>query len=175
MKLTACHTETIHTSLSYIINFIFQPNWTELAKVKQAKLRWRKQNINLIWTWKLLDYHLIWIIRLEFNFLQFYWTKNFMLNLIKNGTWTSFLYIKNSIFNLKRNLKIETFDDETFLYKVHELLLITLHCQSTDQKCSWVIWSICIGCQQMSQFFPTLPSCEFRPSDGSRLTAPLHD
>ena len=37
------------------------------------------------------------------------------------------LYIKNSFFNFKRNLKLETFDRGTFLYKVHELLLITFH------------------------------------------------
>ena len=44
------------------------------------------------------------------------------------------LYIKNSFFNFKRNLKLETFDHEKIFYKVHELLLITLHCPSTDQK-----------------------------------------
>ena len=40
------------------------------------------------------------------------------------------LYIKNSFFNFKYNLKLETFDHGTFLYKVHELLLIILqyHC-----------------------------------------------
>ena len=75
-----------------------------------------------------------------------------MLNLNKDGSSTSFLYIKNSFFNLQHNLKLETFDYGTFLYKVHELLLITLHCPSTDQKCSWVMWSICIACQQMLQF-----------------------
>ena len=38
-----------------------------------------------------------------------------------------FSYIsKNSFLNFKRNLKHETFDQGTFLYKVHELLLITL-------------------------------------------------
>ena len=42
-----------------------------------------------------------------------------MLNLNENGTRTSLLYIKKLFFNLKRNLKLETFD--------HELLLITLH------------------------------------------------
>ena len=52
---------------------MFQPNWTELAKVKQVKLHWCKQNINLIWTWKLLDYH---------------------KNLNKNGTWTFFMHQK---------------------------------------------------------------------------------
>ena len=50
-----------------------------------------------------------------------------MANWNKNGTWTSFLYIKNSFFNLKLNLELDTFDHGTFLYKVHELLLITLH------------------------------------------------
>ena len=69
---------------------------------------------------------LIETIRLEFNFSVFYWTKSFMLNLNWNGTWTSFLYIKNSFFNLKRNLKLGTFDHGPFLYKVQELLLITL-------------------------------------------------
>ena len=39
------------------------------------------------------------------------------------------LYIKNSFFNFKRNLKLETFDHGTFLYKVHELLLIILQYQ----------------------------------------------
>ena len=38
-----------------------------------------------------------------------------------------FVYIKNLFLNFKRNLKLETFDHGTFLYKVHELLLITLH------------------------------------------------
>ena len=38
-----------------------------------------------------------------------------------------FSYIsKNSFLNFKRNLKRETFDQGTFLRKVHELLLITL-------------------------------------------------
>ena len=37
-----------------------------------------------------------------------------------------FLYIKNSYSNSKRNLKLETFDLGTFLYKVNELFLITL-------------------------------------------------
>ena len=43
-----------------------------------------------------------------------------------------FLYIsvkkkKSSVFNLTRNLKPKTFDHGTFLHKVNELLLITLH------------------------------------------------
>ena len=42
----------------------------------------------------------------------------------------NFLQIRkenSSVFNLTCNLKLETFDHGTFLYKVHELLLITLH------------------------------------------------
>ena len=34
---------------------------------------------------------------------------------------------KIHFFNFKRNFKLETFDRRTFLYKVHELLLIALH------------------------------------------------
>ena len=34
-----------------------------------------------------------------------------------------FLYIKKKELNFKRDLKLETFDHGTFLYKVHELLL----------------------------------------------------
>ena len=34
---------------------------------------------------------------------------------------------KSSVFNLTRNLKLKTFDHGTFLHKVNELLLITLH------------------------------------------------
>ena len=58
-----------------------------------------------------------------------------MLNLNKKK-WNFFLYIhirkkKSSVFNLTRNLKLETFDHGTFLYKFHELLLITLQWGST--------------------------------------------
>ena len=51
------------------------------------------------------------------------------LNNKKNGTWTSYKSVKenSSVFNLTCNLKLETFDHGAFLYKVHELLLITLH------------------------------------------------
>ena len=52
-----------------------------------------------------------------------------MLNLNKkNGTFFLYISVKknSSVFNLTRNLKLETFDHGTFLYKVHELLLITL-------------------------------------------------
>ena len=55
-----------------------------------------------------------------------------MLNLNNNKkkrNW-NFLHIckkkNSSVFNLTGNLKLETFDHGTFLYKVHELLLITL-------------------------------------------------
>ena len=59
------------------------------------------------------------------NFLE---QKFFMLNLNKkNVTWTSYIHIKKfTVFNLKCNLKLETFDHRTFLYKVHDLLLKTL-------------------------------------------------
>ena len=134
-NLIVYHTKTRHISLPYIINWI-----TELAKVKQAKLRWRKQNIILIWTWKLLDYHLIWIIRLEFNFLQFYWTKIFMLNLNKNGTWTSFLYIKKSCFWFETQLETWSFWSRNILYKVRKLLVITLHNSWIWSRNSW-IWT----------------------------------
>ena len=49
-----------------------------------------------------------------------------MLNLNKMEL-EPFLYIENSFLNFKLNLKRETFDHGTFLYKVHELWLITLH------------------------------------------------
>ena len=52
-----------------------------------------------------------------------------MLNLNKkNGTFFLYISVKkySSVFNLTRNLKLETFDHGTFLYKVHELLLITV-------------------------------------------------
>ena len=115
-----------------------QPNWTQMAKMKQGKLRWRKQNINLIWTWKLLYYH--WFKPEDLNLISRNFAEQniFMLNLNKkNGTWTSFLYIKSSFFNFKRNLKLETFDHGTFFYKVHELLLITL--QGLGLQCTlWV-------------------------------------
>ena len=45
----------------------------------------------------------------------------------------NFLQIRkenSSVFNLTCNLKLETFDHGTFLYKVHELLLITLQLQT---------------------------------------------
>ena len=62
---------------------------------------------------------------MNLTFHNFAEPKIFMLNLNKNGTWTSFLYIKNLIYNLKWNLKFETFlYHRTFLCKVHELLLI---------------------------------------------------
>ena len=53
--------------------------------------------------------------------------KNFYVELEQKMELEPFLYIKNSCFNVKRNLKLETFDHGTFLYKVHELMLITLH------------------------------------------------
>ena len=52
-----------------------------------------------------------------------------MLSLNKKKQNLNFLHIYKKysfVFNLKRNLKLETFDHGTFLYKVHELLLITL-------------------------------------------------
>ena len=51
-----------------------------------------------------------------------------MLNLNKKME-LFFIHIRkknSSVFNLTRNLKLETFDHGAFLYKVHELLLITL-------------------------------------------------
>ena len=115
-----------------------QPNWTQMVKMKQGKLCWRKQNINLIWTWKLLYYHWFKAEDLNLIFRNFAEQNIFMLNLNKkNGTWTSFLYIKSSFFHFKRNLKLETFDHGTFFYKVHELLLITL--QGLRLQCTlWV-------------------------------------
>ena len=65
-----------------------------------------------------------------------------MLNLNKkNGTFFLYISVKknSSVFNLTRNLKLETFDHGAFLYKVHELLLITLQrlpmCQNAQEFC----------------------------------------
>ena len=65
---------------------------------------------------------------MNFTFLQFLLSKNIYVEL-EQKKWNFFLYISvkknSSVFNLTRNLKLETFDHGTFLYKVHELLLIT--------------------------------------------------
>ena len=48
--------------------------------------------------------------------------------------------LKIHFFNLKRYLKLETFDHGTFLYKDHELLLITL--QHTLHACEATCFDI---------------------------------
>ena len=66
---------------------------------------------------------------MNFPVLQFLQSKNIYVE-HEQKKWNFFLYISvkktSSVFNLTSNLKLETFDHGTFLYKVHELLLITL-------------------------------------------------
>ena len=55
-------------------------------------------------------------------------SKTFYVELEQKRNLNFFLiYQKNLFCNLKRKLKLETFDHGTFLHQVHELLLTTLH------------------------------------------------
>ena len=53
--------------------------------------------------------------------------KNFYVELEQKMELEPFLNIKRLFFNFKRNLKCEIFGQGTFLCKVYELLLISLH------------------------------------------------
>ena len=97
-------------------------------------------------------------MNLNHEFFAILPNKNFLCWTCTKIELELFSYIsKMHFFNFKRDLKLETFDHGTFLYKVHELLLITLQywCRKKEavilisswqlQNESRVSWKLCLA------------------------------